>query len=267
MKRLKNTGIYYTVFGILLAISFVFFQLWKISIVGVVLILIYFFLKFICKKNRIKTNLTKQQLQLWDFILIIFPFTYILLISWYVWRPYNQTIILPKNYEGIVAIQYDRPNGQKEKWTKGFLGIGASRIVEVDSTGITKTQFKFHNNAINILGLKQNYHNKGGLKIYYENDLNNEIIKGADGKYQTYKNKNIKNPYIYFTGLTKYPLIIFVITKSKNYDNYFMNEEEMINEYKIEHNQKPMLGTFLNVRKLNSKYAKYYKLQEYYLKN
>ncbi|MFB9057141.1 hypothetical protein ACFFU9_10345 [Mariniflexile ostreae] len=267
MKKLRNIGIYYTVFGFLLMISFVFTNLWRISIVGITLLLVYFFLKIIYKKNRIETKLTKQQLQLWNFILIIFPFIYILFTSWYVWRPYNQTIILPKNYDGVVAIQYDRPDGQKEKWTGGFLGIGASRIIEVDTTGIAKTQFKFHNNAIPFLGVKQNYQNKGGLKIYYENDLNNEIIIGADGKYQTYKNQNIKHPNIYFTGLTKYPLIIFVITKTKKYDNYFLNEEEMINEYKIKHNQEPILGTFLNIHKLNNRYNKYYKLQEYYLKD
>ncbi|CAA0210562.1 hypothetical protein [Tenacibaculum maritimum] len=267
MKRLRNIGIYYTVFGFLLMISFIFTNLWRISIIGIALLLIYFILKTVYKKNRIETKLTKQQLQLWDFSLVILPFIYVLLASWYVWRPYKQTIILPQNYEGIVAIQYDRPNGQKEKWTGGFLGIGASRIIKVDTTGIAKTQFKFHNNAIPFLGVKQNYQNKGGLKIYYKNDLDNEIIKDADGKYQIYKNQNIEDPNIYFTGHTKYPLIIFVITKSKNYNNYFMSEEEMINEYKVKYNHEPILGTFFNVHKLKNEYNQYYKLQEYYHKN
>lgn len=265
MKRLKNTGIYYTIFGILLAISFVFFQLWRISILGIFLLVIYFFLKFVFNKKEIVTKLNKKQLKNIDFFLIISPILYVILTLWYVWRPYKQSIILPKDYEGIVAIQYERPDGQPYKWIGGFLGIGASRLIEVDSTGIVETQFKFHHNAISFLGLRQTYHNRGGLKIYYENDLNNEIVKGADGEYRVYK--NIENyPNIYFTGLDYYPLIVFVITKSDNYNDYFMSEKEMINEYKLKYNRKPTLGKFYGVLKLKNKYNKYYKLQEYYLK-
>ncbi|MCG8776353.1 hypothetical protein [Tenacibaculum finnmarkense] len=226
MKRLRNIGIYYAVFGILLMISFIFTNLWRISIIGIILLLVYFFLKIVCKKKKIVTKLTKQQLQLWDFILVILPFVYVLLASWYVWRPYKQTIILPKNYEGVVAIQYDRPNGQKEKWTGGFLGIGTSRVIEVDNTGIAKTQFKFHNNAIPFLGAKQNYQNKGGLKIYYENDLNNEIIKDADGKYATYESN--KGICVFFSeSRHQYdPIIIFTVANKKHYNYFFMNKKE-----------------------------------------
>lgn len=248
-------------------ISFVFTNLWRISIVGIALLLFYFFLKIVYKKKEIVTRLTKEQLQFWNFILIILPFIYILSVSWYVWRPYNQTIILPEKYEGVVVVQYDRPDGQSKKWTGGFLGIGASRIIEVDSTGIAKTKFKFHNNAIPFLGAKQTHHNKGGLKIYYKNDLNNEIIKGADGKYSTYENKVKELPSLYFEGTDfYYPLMIFVVTKSENYNNYFLSKEEMINEYIIKHNQEPSPGRFFNVRILNNKYNQYYKLQEYYRK-
>ncbi|MFL0104576.1 hypothetical protein, partial [Tenacibaculum maritimum] len=142
-------------------------------------------------------------------------------------------------------------------------GIGASRIIKVDTTGIAKTQFKFHNNAISFLGLKQTYHNQGGLEIYYKNDLRNEINKASDFEWKN----NINKEYVYFTGFDYYPLMIFVITKSKNYNNYFMSEEEMINEYKVKYNHEPILGTFFNVHKLKNEYNQYYKLQEYYHKN
>ncbi|MCG8713901.1 hypothetical protein [Tenacibaculum finnmarkense] len=259
MKRLRNIGIYYAVFGILLMISFIFTNLWRISIIGIILLLVYFFLKIVCKKKKIVTKLTKQQLQFWDFILVILPFIYILLVSWYVWRPYNQTIILPRNYEGIVVIQYDRSYGQSEKWVGGFLGIGASRIIEVDSTGTAKTQFKFHNNAIPFLGLKQTYHNRGGLKIYYENDLWCEIKKVSFFEWENNRNKEC----VYFTGFDYYPLIIFVITKPKNYDNYFINKDEK-NILQEKYNKNPYKNYPPDKHELNQKYAKYYKLDYQY---
>ncbi|MCD9621225.1 hypothetical protein LVJ99_09670, partial [Tenacibaculum maritimum] len=67
MKRLRNIGIYYTVFGFLLMISFIFMNLWRISIIGIALLLIYFILKTVYKKNRIETTFSKHQLQVWDF--------------------------------------------------------------------------------------------------------------------------------------------------------------------------------------------------------
>lgn len=67
MKRLRNIGIYYTVFGFLLAISFIFFKLWPISILGIVLLLTYFILKFGFKKKKIATRLTKKKSTVFKF--------------------------------------------------------------------------------------------------------------------------------------------------------------------------------------------------------
>ena len=130
-----------------------------------------------------KTNLTKQQLILWDAFLILLPFIYVILFSWYVWRPYNQAIVLPKNYEGIVAVQYNKPDGQSKEWTGGFLGIGASRLIKVDSTGMAKSQFTYHNNAVPFLGAQQHSSPKG-LKIYYEDDLDNDIKEASFFKWE-----------------------------------------------------------------------------------
>ncbi|WP_417785151.1 hypothetical protein [Tenacibaculum sp.] len=227
MKRLRNTAIYYIIFGALLAASFFFFKLWPISILGLLLLLAYLVLRFGFKKKNIKNNLTKQQLILWDAFLILFPFIYVIVFSWFVWRPYKQAIVLPKNYEGIVAVQYNKPDGQPKEWTGGFLGIGASRLIKVDSTGMAKSQFTYHNNAVPFLGAQQHSSPKG-LKIYYEDDLDNEIIKDANGVSFTYENKDKNKPSIYFIEyrFTYKPTVIFVITKKENYHYYFMNEKE-----------------------------------------
>lgn len=263
MKRLRNTAIYYIIFGALLAASFFFFKLWPISILGILLLLTYLILRFGFKKKNIKNNLTKQQLILWDAFLILLPFIYVILFSWYVWRPYNQAIVLPKNYEGIVAIQYNKPDGQPKEWTGGFLGIGASRLIKVDSTGMAKSQFTYHNNAVPLLGAQQHSSPKG-LKIYYEDDLDNEIIKGANGIKSTYKNID-GLPNIYFTGYKKYPLIIFVITKKENYHYYFMNEEERIININ-KNKQNPYKYPEINTHELNKKYSTLYELDSHYEK-
>ncbi len=261
MKRLRNVGIYYMIFGIILALSFVFFQLWRISILGVFILLMYLLLRFGLKKKEIITRFNKRQLKNLDFFLAILPILYLSLSLWYVWRPYRQSVILPVNYEGVVAIQYNKPNGQEKNWTGGFLGIGASRLIKVDTTGISKTQFKFLNNAIPFLGMKQSHLNDGGLKIYYENDLDNEIIKGADGIYDTYRNNSELG--IYFTGFNYYPLMIFIITKPENYYKYFMskNEKDIIQK---EYDKDPYNNYPPNEHELNLKNKKYYNLDSDY---
>ncbi|MET4080469.1 hypothetical protein ABIB40_000409 [Pedobacter sp. UYP30] len=224
MKRLRNVGIYYTVFGALLAISFVFFKLWRISILGILLLLTYLVLRFWFKKKTLPTRLTSDQLRSWSLFLMVFPFIYVAATLWYIDRLYRQSIILPAGYEGVVAVQYDRQEGQKRKWIGGFLSIGASRVIKIDSSGIAKTRFKFLHNAIPFLDVEQHVQNDGGLKIYYENDLNNEILAGANGVYNTYKSKTKGQPNIYFTGYNQYPLIIFVVAKPEHYYKYFMTE-------------------------------------------
>ncbi|MEM6814201.1 MAG: hypothetical protein AAF600_07360 [Bacteroidota bacterium] len=266
MKRLRNIGIYYTLFGILLMVSFIFTNLWRISLLGIALLLIYFILKVGFKKNKIETKLSGLKLILWDLFLILFPFIYVLLTCWYVWRPYKQTIVIPKDYEGVVAIQYNKPDGQEKRWIGGFLGIGASRLIKVDTTGIAKTQFGFHHNAIPFLGAKQTYYNRGGLKIYYENDFKNEIIKGANGKSYTYEDKDENKPNIYFTGFRKYPLVIFVVTKSENYLNYFMTKEEKKIEQRAYDNN-PYENYPPDEHELNKRYSnKFYGLNPHYRK-
>ena len=264
MKKLKNLGIYYiilTIISIILSFMvglYLFLPLLPFFILGIAFLLSYYITKKLQKKAFIK--LPKGLLNALTIFLIILPFISYTLTMWYPDRPYKQHVILPANYEGVVAIQYNRPDGQEKIWTNGFLGFGASRLIKVYTTGIAKTKFKFHNTAIPLLGMEQYDYNDGGLKIYYENDLDNEIVEGADGStYSTYKNKGKDKPNIYFTTFKKYPLIIFAISKSENYYKYFMSAEEKdILQKKYKEN--PYDNYPPDKHELNQKYKKYYEL-------
>ncbi|WP_158977558.1 hypothetical protein [Cellulophaga sp. L1A9] len=238
MKRLRNTGIYYLIFGILLAVSYVFSNLWPISILGVLLLLIFLVLKYFFKEASFIFSWNKRALQLLDVLLIALPFIYVALISWYVWRPYRQTIILPNTYQGIVAVKYNEANGQDEIWTSSFFGLCGSRLIKVDTSGIARTSSTFHNNSVPLLGFRQMNHNRGGLKIYYENNVDDEIVEGFDGTWSVDDNEEENKIQIYLTGYNYYPLMIFVVVQPEDYFDYFMTEKEIeiwIGEQKKEH--------------------------------
>ena len=253
MKRLRNTGIYYLFFGVLLALSFVFTNLWPIAIVGFLLLILFFILKYIFRKSVVQTSLNKRKLQLWDFFLIIFPFIYVILISWYVWRPYRQTIILPNSYKGIVAIKYDEIKAQNEIWTNTFFGLCGSRLIKVDTSGVARTSFKFHNNSIPILGIKQLNYNRGGLKIYHENNLDDEIVEGFDGTWFVGASAKEGGKQIYSTNYSYYPLMIFVVAPPENYFDYFMTEKEI--EIWVAEEKKKHPNSYIErpITKLNAK--------------
>jgi len=226
MKRLRNIAIYYIIFGVLCFVSFFASKLWPIALVGIFLFLIFLILRFIFNIKTLPIKLTKKQSGYIKTSLYLLPFIFSFWAFWYIGRPYRQTIIIPKNYEGVVAIKYGQKDGQKQ-WTSGFLGFGASRLIKVDSTGIAKTQFVYHNNDITFLGIsKPNY--SGGIKIYFENDLKFKIpiqtypMSDTDEMYFERKVKQ-NEPVGYFEDeVDSPPLIIFVITKPSNYYKYFM---------------------------------------------
>ena len=264
MKRLRNVEIYSIIFGLLLMIGFIFTNLWPIGILGGIVLITYYVLKYGFKKKRIP-HATKPQLVVLDVFLVLFPFLYVILALWYVWRPYKQAIVLPDKYEGIVVVQYDRPEGQEKKWIGGFLGIGGSRLIMVDSTGMAKSQFTYHYNAIPFLGLYQT-HKRGGVQIYYQSNVHQEIITGADGQSSTYENNNNDAPNIYFTGHCVYPLIIFVITTKENYHHFFLSMEEKMERYKNINGHYPNYPeSFSRYHSLNTTYSHYYDVYDYYL--
>ncbi|MCF6350653.1 MAG: hypothetical protein L3J23_06420 [Flavobacteriaceae bacterium] len=261
MKRLRNISIYYIIFGVLCAISFIYFQLWRILIPGVALLIIFLILRFIFRIKTLPPKLNKTQSLYVSVFLYALPILFIFWVSWYGERPFRQTIIIPENYEGVIAIQYGQYDGQRQ-WTGGFLGIGASRLIKVDTFGIAFTQFKYHNNNLDFLNTRAPRLNNG-LEIYFKNDLKSDI------PYKEYpKSINFKNDFekavekgksvAYFTEFNTPPLMIFVVTKPSNYHKYFMTEKEMIEEYRKKHNEEPRPYTFEDARKLRKEYHKYY---------
>ncbi len=261
MKRLRNISIYYIIFGVLCAISFIYFQLWRILIPGVVLLIIYLILRFIFRIKTLPPKLNKNQSLFISIFLYALPILFIFWVNWYGERPYRQTIIIPENYEGVIAIKYGQYDGQRQ-WTGGFLGIGASRLIKVDTFGIAFTQFKYHNNNLSFLNTRAPRFNNG-LEIYFKNDLKHKIpiitdpISNKD-YFNFEKAEKEGRPIAYFTEFNSPPLVIFVVTKPSNYHKYFMTEKEMIEEYRKEKNKEPRPYIFEDVRKLRKKYHKYY---------
>jgi hypothetical protein len=232
MKKLRNISIYYIVLGILLFCSFWFSQLWRLSIIGIVLFFIYFILRFIFKVKTFQVHWSKNKMRLWDTFLYLHPILLVISIICYVYRPFNQTVILPKNYEGVVVIDYDISDGQEENWTGTFLGMGGSRLIKADKNGYAKTKFKYDDISIPILDIEgNNYNDLGNIKIYYENNLNKEIpqYQGNDefytnDLYQKYKKNNFA--VAYSTDLSDVRNV-FVVCKDKDYYNYFYTEKEI----------------------------------------
>ncbi len=264
MKRFRNISIYYIIFGVLCALSYVAFQLWRILIPGVILFVVFLILRFVFRIKKLPPKLTKSQSLYVSIFLYALPILFTIWVYWYTERPFRQTIIIPENYEGVVAIKYGQEDGQRQ-WTGGFLGIGASRLIKVDTFGIAFSQFKFHKNSINYLYLGQRKYNYG-MKVYLKNDLKNRIpIKTFPSSYTDYssfeKKKKEDKPVGYFTGFSNPPLIIFVVTKKSNYHKYFMTEEEILNEYIKKYGKQSKPPSLYNIKKLKEEYKHFYELQ------
>lgn len=264
MKRLRNISIYYIIFGVLCALSYVAFQLWRILIPGVFLFVLFLILRFIFRIKTLPSELTKNQSLYVRVFLYALPILFTIWVNWYTERPFRQTIIIPENYEGIIALQYGQHDGQKQ-WTGGFLGIGASRLIKVDTFGIAFTQFEYHNNDINFLNINPPDLNNG-IKVYFKNDLKHKIsIKTTPISEKDYfifeKVEKENRPVGYFTGFKSPPLIVFVVTKKSNYYKYFMTEGEMINEYINDHEKEPYQGYFNGTRKLKKEFRIYDQLE------
>ena len=270
MKRLKNISIYYIIFGVLCALSFVAFQLWRILILGVILFVLFLILRFIFRIKELPPKLTKKQSLYMSFFLYALPFLFTFWIFWYVGRPFKQTIIIPENYEGVVAIVYGQEDGQRQ-WTGGFFGIGASRLIKVDTLGVAFTQFKFHNTSIDFLDINQDTYNNG-LKIYFKNDLENKI------PYKEYPKSNYKNSFeiqsekglpVAYMIESNPPFVLFIVSIPSNYYKYFMNEEEKMELIKTKNKENPnhYYEIYDGQNILKEKYNYLYKLHPYYLKS
>lgn len=229
MKRLRNTAIYYIFFGVLLAVSFIFSLLWGFSIIGIFLLFIYLFLKYILKVEKFPNPLSKRQTKFLNFFLIIFPFLIVAIIYLSISKPYKQKIILPSDYEGIVVIEYNQENGSAKEWSKNSLGFNSYRIIRVDTTGIGRTQFKFYN-KIPLLALKMKQYPEIkpiNTLIAFENNPKKDILRNSEFiPPLSFIAKETESPSIYVVpGIgSSNEVIAFVVTDSKNYYRFFEDQ-------------------------------------------
>ncbi len=234
MKRLRNIAIYYIILGILLMLSFWFFKLWKLSIIGVLLLIIYFILRYLFGVKTIPNNLSKSKLLFFDLFFYVHPILIVALIWWYTAKPFKQIILLPQGYTGIVVIDYDRKDGQEKKWMNSFLGIGGSRLIKIDTNGYAKTQFKHFNQSIPILEIENDTDDWEGTKLYYENNLYNEIAfftrekdHGSDDLFKKITKHNLPIAYSYLNSDEE---LVFIIGIGNDYHKYFYNKGNMEND-------------------------------------
>ena len=176
MKKLRNIAIYYIVLGLLCGTVFwwYLFGLWRLAVIGTILGVVYLFLRFVLGLRAVAVERPNKKLIVWDVFFYLHPIILIICFLWYVDKPFNQTIVLPISYEGIVVIEYDRKDGQPKEWINTFLGLGGSRLIKVNKNGYAKTQFKVEDLYVPTFGSRSGFTLKG-LKVYYENDLNNEL--------------------------------------------------------------------------------------------
>ncbi|MFM2375488.1 MAG: hypothetical protein RLZZ165_585, partial [Bacteroidota bacterium] len=129
MEKLRNIAIYYIILGIVLLLSFVFFQLWRLSIIGIALLLIYLVLRYLFRVKSFPVRWSEEKMRIWNVFFYLHPLLLVVSILWYVYRPFHQSVVLPRNYEGLVVIDYGQPDGQEKNWTGTFLGMGGRRLI------------------------------------------------------------------------------------------------------------------------------------------
>jgi hypothetical protein len=183
--------------------------------------------------KTIPNNLSKSKLLFFDLFLYVHPILIVALIWWYTAKPFNQIILLPQGYTGVVVIDYDKKDGQEKKWMNRFLGIGGSRLIKIDTNGYAKTKFKYSDRSIPIFNIQSGNPDLEDIQIYYENNLHTEIRQylGNDDVYTDNLYKQLKknnSPVAYFTEANDLRNI-FVVCRVKDYYHYFYTEDEIKN--------------------------------------
>jgi heme/copper-type cytochrome/quinol oxidase subunit 2 len=215
-------------------LSFWFFKLWKLSILGILLLIIYFVLKYLFGVKTIPNNLSKSKLLFFDLFLYVHPILIVALIWWYTAKPFNQIILLPQGYTGVVVIDYDKKDGQEKKWMNRFLGIGGSRLIKIDTNGYAKTKFKHFNQSIPILEIENDTDDWEGTKLYYENNLHTEIAfftrekdYGSDDLFKKITKHNLPIAYSYQNSDEE---LVFIVGIGNDYYKYFYNKGSIEND-------------------------------------
>lgn len=200
------------------------------------------------------------------FLIYIHPVLLLLFFQQYDRYPYKQTIVLPEGYEGLVIIEYNQKEGAPKEYSGGFLGIGSSSLITVDSNGYAKTQHKFLKRSIIPNFIREpavlNYFEDA--KVYYKNDLKTLIPKSQsrldwydyyvkNNSYSTMSDEdsefntfvyNIKKdkPVIFYDGGYSNLVALFIVTKPSHYEKYFEPDHTVLSrskpEFKHQYQQK-----------------------------
>ena len=221
--RLRNYGLYYLAYGVLMAISFVLFKLWPIALLGLLMLGAHF---FVGRRGSQRSGTTGKP---WwaspiDIGVVIFPLLLTGFVLWYPGRAYRQLIVLPDRYEGRVWVQYDRPDGDAVEWMGGLFGVGASRVIRVGRDGIAKTQAVMHDNDIEVLDAHTAARFGQGAKIVFADNLDQELIPNIDISYKDHINQDPAEPSLFFVTPDVYPDLLFVVTNVTDYCTYFQPE-------------------------------------------
>jgi energy-coupling factor transporter transmembrane protein EcfT len=215
MNRVRNIAIYYIVFGVICAVSFVFFDFYWIAVIGVLVLIYYYVAKYIFKVRELKGGISKTAVNIISMFFIVLPPLSLLGIELYYHRPFKQKIVVPKNYEGVVVVGYGAGNIKKEQWDNGY------RLINVDNGGLAKTKFKIPKFISGTLD---------ATLIYYNNDLNNPIpVLSSDPL-----NNDTTKTSAYIVDFTD-EYQVYILTK--NYKKFFVantyNKPDSIAEQKI----------------------------------
>ncbi len=203
MKSLKYIAIYYILLGIACLFIYSLFGLCRVSIVGVLLLFVYYILKHYYEIKEFPVKIPKAVSFLLTVFFVLLPFIVVIGIQLYYERPYKQIILLPDAYEGPVVLLYDKAKGQQKIWKDGY------RIIKVDSNGLGCTQFKPEENRVGSLE---------GIKVYLRNDLTHELkVLYYDDKTMLSDSVNKKQAW-YVVNFSDYRNE-FIITS--DYNKYF----------------------------------------------
>ena len=200
MTRVRNIAIYYIVFGIVCAISFVFFDFYWIAIAGVLLLIYYYVAKYVFKVQELKGGLSKTAINVISIFFIVLPPLSLLGIELYYHRPFKQKIVVPENYEGVVVVGYGSERIKKQEWDDGY------RLIKVDKHGLGETGFKIPEFIGGTLD---------ETVIYYNNHLNHPIpVLSSDPQ-----NNDTTKTSAYIVDFTD-DYQVYILTK--NYKKYFL---------------------------------------------
>jgi len=244
MKNLRNISIYYIIIGILCAISFVFFQFWRLSVLGGGLFAVYVVLYLLgVKKEHFIYNEKLRRSVL--FIAYLLPLLLYFLTYTYRANLRAYKVILPDNLEGLVTLPYIRDENPNIIALLQAFSLYPADKIKVDKEGNASSNLIYNERgSFKFIGISAGAELEGtGENInFYQNGKKLKVhlgtwdMESAD----TLSSSTITEKHAYyFDWIEDYDennaalnsdsrQMRFVITKPKNYHTYFLNEKEKI---------------------------------------